>query len=60
MTTVDGDLFDSLPAAIQFVAERGGGIVYTAMAYSLYAKSLKLPEGVEIKGGRALQEGWGG
>lgn len=45
MTTVDADLFDSLTDAIAFVAECGGGIVYTSQAGSLYAKSLTLPKG---------------
>lgn len=56
MITVDGDLFDSLPAAIEFVAERGGGVVYTPIAGSLYVKSLKLPHGVEIKATRRPSE----
>lgn len=57
VTTVDADLFENLPAAIEFVAERGGGVIYTPMACSLYVKSLKLPPSVEIKAVRAPQEG---
>jgi hypothetical protein len=53
MTTVDADLFPSLDAAIAFVAERGGGIVYTDIADTLFAKSLKLPPGVTLVAARA-------
>ena len=49
MTTVDGDLFDSLQAAIDFVAQAGGGVVYTELADTLFAKSLKLPDGVKLE-----------
>jgi hypothetical protein len=52
MTTVDADLFPSLDAAIAFVAERGGGIVYTDLADTLFAKSLKLPPGVTLQASR--------
>jgi hypothetical protein len=49
MTTVDADLFDSLEAAIAFVAECGGGIVYTELADTLFAKSLKVPPTVKLE-----------
>lgn len=48
--TVDAEIFKDLAEAIRFVAERGGGIIYTSIAGSLYAKSIKLPKGVELKG----------
>lgn len=48
MTTVDDALFDSLQAAIDFVAALGGGIVFTALAGTLFAKSLKVPETVKL------------
>jgi hypothetical protein len=38
--TVDAELFDSLQDAIDFVAARGGGVVYTELAETLFAKSL--------------------
>jgi hypothetical protein len=47
--TVDGGLFDDLNEAIEFVAERGGGIVYTELAGTKFAQSLKLPPGIELK-----------
>ncbi|MGH6689528.1 MAG: hypothetical protein ACREF4_02460 [Gammaproteobacteria bacterium] len=40
MITVDGELFESLEQALDFVAERGGGIVYTPAAGTMYAESL--------------------
>ena len=48
-TTVDAELFDTLDAAIKFVAERGGGVVRTALADTLFAKSLKLPPNVKLE-----------
>ena len=49
--TVDAEIFDSIQAAINFVAADGGGIVYTEFAESLFVKSLKKPDNVilEIK-----------
>ena len=49
MTTVDAALFDSLEEAIAFVAECGGGTVYSDLADTLFAKSLKLPPGVRLE-----------
>ena len=46
--TVDAELFDSLQDAIDFVAARGGGVVYTELAETLFAKSLKLPDTVKL------------
>lgn len=46
---VDAELFDSLQAAIDFVAERGGGIVYSEIAGTEYAKSLELPDNVRLE-----------
>ena len=46
---VDAELFDSLQAAIDFVAERGGGTVYSQIAGTQYAKSLKLPDNVRLE-----------
>jgi hypothetical protein len=54
ITTVDGELFDTLEEAIAFVCERGGGIVYTPLAGTLFAESLKLPEGVKLQPQRQL------
>ena len=51
--TVDAELFDSLEEAINFVAERGGGVVHTPMASTEYVKSLTLPENVRIDSPRA-------
>ena len=50
--TVDAELFDSLEEAIAFVAARGGGIVYTDMAETEFAKSLKLPDTVRLEAKR--------
>jgi hypothetical protein len=50
--TVDAELFDSLQDAIDFVAARGGGVVYTALAETLFAKSLKLPDTVKLEAKR--------
>jgi hypothetical protein len=47
--TVDAELFDSLQQAIDFVASCGGGVVYTELAETLFAKSLKLPETVKLE-----------
>jgi hypothetical protein len=47
--TVDAALFDNVKEAIDFVAERGGGVVYTELAGTQYAQSLTLPENVELK-----------
>ncbi len=52
--TVDAELFGSLQEAIDFVAERGGGIVYTELADTLFAKSLKLPETVKLQAKRPV------
>lgn len=46
---VDAALFDDVKQAIDFVAERGGGVVYTELAGTQFAQSLKLPPGVELK-----------
>jgi hypothetical protein len=47
--TVDAGLFDDVKEAIDFVAERGGGVVHTELAGTMFAKSLKLPPDVELK-----------
>lgn len=47
--TVDAELFDSLRDAIDFVAERGGGVVHTELAGTMFAKSLKLPGNVQLQ-----------
>ena len=47
--TVDAALFDNVKEAIDFVAERGGGVVYTELAGTQYAQSLTLPDNVELK-----------
>ena len=52
--TVDAELFDSLQAAIDFVAACGGGIVYTEVAETLFAKSLKLPDNVKLEAKRPV------
>ena len=49
---VDAELFESLQEAIDFVAERGGGIVYSQIAGTQYAKSLKLPDNVRLEASR--------
>ena len=51
--TVDAELFDSLQEAIAFVAERGGGVVYTEMANTKFVKGLELPENVRLEPRRA-------
>jgi hypothetical protein len=52
--TVDAELFESLQEAIDFVAACGGGIVYTELADTLFAKSLKLPDGVQLEAKRPI------
>ena len=52
MATVDAELFETLEAAVAFVAALGGGIVYSELAGSLFAKSLKLPDTVTIEARR--------
>ncbi|HSA83231.1 MAG TPA: hypothetical protein VLE23_20630 [Geminicoccaceae bacterium] len=52
--TVDAELFDSLQAAIDFVEACGGGIVYTELAETLFAKSLKLPDTVKLEAKRPI------
>jgi hypothetical protein len=52
--TVDAELFNSLQEAIDFVATCGGGIVYTELADSLFAKGLKLPDNVRLEARRPL------
>jgi hypothetical protein len=49
MTCVDHYLFDSLAEAIAFVAERGGGVVYSDFAGTDFVKAMKIPDGVEVK-----------
>ncbi|MEM7023946.1 MAG: hypothetical protein AAF637_15340 [Pseudomonadota bacterium] len=51
--TVDAELFDSLEEAIMFVAERGGGVVYTELANTKLVKGLELPENVRLEPRRA-------
>ena len=50
--TVDAELFDSLQQAIDFVTACGGGIVYTELAETLFAKGLKLPDTVKLEAKR--------
>ncbi len=52
--TVDAELFDSLQEAIDFVAACGGGIVYTDLAETLFAKGLKLPDSVRLEAKRPI------
>jgi hypothetical protein len=47
--TVDAALFDNLKQAVEFVTERGGGVVYTELAGTKFAESMKLPENVQLK-----------
>ena len=54
--TVDAALFDNLKDAIDFVAARGGGVVYTELAGTKFAESLKLPPDVELKSRRAAED----
>lgn len=53
--TVDAALFDNVEKAIDFVAERGGGVVYTELAGTQYAQSLTLPDNVELKPRRTTE-----
>jgi hypothetical protein len=53
--TVDAALFDNVKEAIDFVAERGGGVVYTELAGTQYAQSLTLPANVELKPRRGAE-----
>jgi len=46
--SVDAELFDSLEDAIAFVAERGGGKVYTELVGSLLAEIIAVPSSVEL------------
>ena len=55
--TVDAALFDNVKEAIDFVAERGGGVVYTELAGTQYAQSLTLPDNVELKPRRVSEAG---
>jgi hypothetical protein len=48
LCSVDAELFDSLEAAIAFVAERGGGVVYTELADSLLAHMIGVPDNVRL------------
>ena len=54
--TVDAALFDNVKQAVDFVAERGGGVVYTELAGTKFAQSLKLPPNVELKPRRDADE----
>jgi hypothetical protein len=54
--TVDAALFDNLKQAVEFVAERGGGVVYTELAGTKFAENLKLPENVQLKPRRVEEE----
>lgn len=47
--TVDAELFDSLEQAIAFVAQHGGGIVYTELANTDQVKGLDLPKNVQLE-----------
>ena len=46
---VDAALFDNLKQAVEFVTERGGGVVYTELAGTKFAESMKLPDNVQLK-----------
>lgn len=50
--TVDVELFDSLEAAIAFVAMHGGGVVYTDVAETDLGKNLTLPDNVRLEPAR--------
>jgi hypothetical protein len=54
--TVDAALFDNLKQAVEFVTERGGGVVYTELAGTKFAESMKLPENVQLKPRRVEDE----
>jgi hypothetical protein len=49
-------LFDNVKQAVEFVDERGGGVVYTELAGTKFAQSLKLPPNVELKPRRESDE----
>lgn len=49
MVTVDAELFETLAEAVAFVAELGGGIVFSNLAGTPFVKSMKIPEGVQVK-----------
>ncbi|HYZ26897.1 MAG TPA: hypothetical protein VE597_08305 [Geminicoccaceae bacterium] len=53
---MDAALFDNVKQAIEFVAERGGGVVYTELAGTKFAESLKLPDNVQLEPRRAADE----
>ena len=53
---VDAALFDNLKQAVEFVAERGGGVVYTELAGTKFAESMTLPDNVELKPRRVEDE----
>jgi hypothetical protein len=48
--------FDNLKQAVEFVAERGGGVVYTELAGTKFAENLKLPDNVQLKPRRLEEE----
>jgi hypothetical protein len=54
--TVDAALFDNLKQAVEFVTERGGGVVYIELAGTKFAESMKLPENVQLKP-RRIEDG---
>jgi hypothetical protein len=54
--TVDAALFDNVKQAVDFVSERGGGVVYTELAGTKFAQSLKLPDNVQLEPSRAADE----
>jgi hypothetical protein len=54
--TVDAALFDNVKQAVEFVAERGGGVVYTELAGTKFAENLKLPDNVQLKPRRTEEE----
>jgi hypothetical protein len=54
--TVDAALFDNVNQAIDFVAEHGGGVVYTELAGTKYAESLTLPPDVRLEPRRSADD----
>jgi hypothetical protein len=54
--SVDAALFDSLKDAVDFVEKRGGGVVYSDLAETQFAKSIVLPPGISLKKVRTLAE----
>ena len=54
--TVDAALFDNLKQAVEFVAERGGGVVYSELAGIKFAENLKLPDNVQLKPRRVEED----